>query len=130
MKQIFYGLDWLLGTFCLVVLVKMRLSFAQRLVLPKKGARALVRSDDAKQVFDVRLNGVRAICTRHKSGGTMVALSVGLKIKRSLAEGAENDVVAVPMMSAIVDDQQAVISNDEFGYIVGFDKGVNSKYPS
>jgi hypothetical protein len=96
---------------------------------PEEGARALVRSDDAKQVFDVRLNGVNAICTRHNSGGTMVALSVGLKIKRSLAEGAENDVVAVPMMSAIVDTNQRVMSNEEFGYVVGFDKGSDSKFP-
>ena len=59
----------------------------------------------------------------------MVALSVGLKIKRSLAEGAENDVVAVPMMSAIVDANQTVMSNQEFGYLVGFDKGSDSKFP-
>ena len=63
------------------------------------------------------------------SGGTMVALTVGLKIKRSLAEGVENDVVAVPMMSAIVDVNQTVISNQEFGYRVGFDKGSDSKFP-
>ncbi|MDC1294222.1 hypothetical protein N8Z70_04205, partial [Candidatus Puniceispirillum sp.] len=86
---------------------------------PEEGARAFVRSDDGKQVFDVRLNGVNAICTPHKSGGTMVALSVGLKVKRSLAEGLENDVVAVPMMSAIVDANQMVIANQEFGYRVG-----------
>ena len=59
----------------------------------------------------------------------MVALSVGLKIKRSLAEGMENDVVAVPMMSAIVDANQAVIANQEFGYRVGFDKGSDSEFP-
>ena len=59
----------------------------------------------------------------------MVALSVGLKIKRSLTDGEENDVVAVPMMSAIVDANQTVMSNQEFGYLVGFDKGSDSKFP-
>ena len=59
----------------------------------------------------------------------MLALSVGLKVKRSLAEGSENDVVAVPMMSAIVDTNQTVISNQEFGYLVGFDKGSDRKFP-
>ena len=59
----------------------------------------------------------------------MVALTVGLKVKRSLAEGAENDVVAVPMMSAIVGADQTVIFNQEFGYRVGFDKGSDSKFP-
>ena len=66
---------------------------------------------------------------RRPSGGTMVALSVGLKVKRSLAEGAENDVVAVPMMTAIVDANQTVISNQEFGYRVGFDKGSDNEFP-
>ena len=59
----------------------------------------------------------------------MVVLSVGLKIKRSLTDGEENDVVAVPMMSAIVDVNQTVMSNQEFGYLVGFDKGSDSKFP-
>ena len=104
-------------------------AFCPTISAPEEGARAFVRSDDAKQVFDVRLNGVSAICTPHNSGGTMVALSVGLKIKRSLAEGAENDVVAVPMMSAIIDTNQTVMSNQEFGYVVGFDKGSDSKFP-
>ena len=59
----------------------------------------------------MRLNGVSADCTRDKSGGTAVALTVGLKLNRNLEEGSENDVVAVPMMTATVDNQQTVISN-------------------
>ena len=103
--------------------------FCPTISAPEEGARAFVRSDNVRQVFDVRLNGVNAICTRHNSGGTMVALSVGLKIKRSLAEGEANDVIAVPMMSAIVDANQTVIDNQEFGYRVGFDKGSDRKFP-
>ena len=103
--------------------------FCPTISAPEEGAHAFVRSDNAKQVFDVRLNGVNATCTRHNSGGTMVVLSVGLKIKRSLVDGAENDFVAVPMMSAIVDTNQTVMSAQEFGYLVGFDKGSDSKFP-
>ncbi|MDB9891346.1 hypothetical protein OAD74_08245 [Alphaproteobacteria bacterium] len=103
--------------------------FCPTISAPEEGARAFVRSEDAKQVFDVRLNGVNAICTPHNSGGTMVALSVGLKIKRFLPEGAENDVVVVPMMSAIVDVNQTVMSNQGFDYRFGFDKGSDSKFP-
>ena len=118
---------------CLVLLAgcasQDEVVFCPTISAPEEGARAFVRSDDAKQVFDVRLNGVNAICTRHNTGATMVTLSVGLKVKRSLADGVENDVVAVPMMSAIVDANQIVISNQEFGYRVGFDKGNDSKFP-
>ncbi len=97
---------------------------------PEEGARSFVRSDEAGQMFNVRLNGVKADCMRHKSGGTAVALTVGLKLDRNLAEGMDADVLAVPMMTATVDEHQAVISNSEFGYIVGFAKGIKQQYPT
>lgn len=97
---------------------------------PQEGARAFVRSDKAGQIVDVRLNGVVSKCARHKSGGTNVMLTVGLKLDRNLGEGSGAIVIAVPMMTAIVDDQQTVISNDEFGYRVGFNKGIKQKYPT
>ena len=97
---------------------------------PEEGARSLVRSDTAGQLVDVRLNGVTADCMRHKSGGTEVALTVGLKLDRNLGEGSDADVIAVPMMTAMVDNQQTVISNSEFGYIVGFGKGTKQQYPT
>ena len=97
---------------------------------PEEGARAFVRVDKTMQVFDVRLNGVKAHCTSHKSGGTIVALTVGLKLNRNLADGDEVALVAVPMMTAMVDEQERVIGNDEFGYRVGFDEGDSRKYPT
>ena len=97
---------------------------------PEEGARSFVRSDTAGQMFDVRLNGVTAACLRHKSGGTVVALTVGLKLDRNLGEGTDADVIAVPMMTAMVDNQQTVISNSQFGYIVGFGKGAKQQYPT
>ena len=97
---------------------------------PEEGARSFVRSDTAGQLFDVRLNGVTADCVRHKSGGTAVALTVGLKVNRNLGEGTDADVLAVPMMTAMVDDQQTIISNSELGYIVGFGKGAKQQYPT
>ena len=97
---------------------------------PEEGARSFVRSDTAGQMFDVRLNGVTADCKGHKSGSTAVALTVGLKLNRNLGEGTDADVLAVPMMTATVDDQQNVISNSEFGYIVGFAKGIKQQYPT
>ncbi len=97
---------------------------------PEEGTRSFVRSDRAGQLFDVRLNGVTAECVRHKSGGTAVALTVGLKLDRNLGEGTDADVLAVPMMTAIVDNQQTVTSNSVFGYTVGFGKGAKQQYPT
>ncbi len=97
---------------------------------PEEGARSFVRSDTAGQLFDVRLNGVTAECMRHKSGGTVVALTVGLKLNRNIGEGADADTLGVPMMTATVSDQQTVISNSEFGYVVGFAKDIKQQYPT
>ena len=97
---------------------------------PAEGARSFVRSDTGGQIFDVRLNGVEGTCTRHRSGGTAMEVTVGLKLERNLNDGEDADVLAVPMMTAIVDEQQAVISNNEFGYRVGFEKGMKKQYPT
>ena len=97
---------------------------------PEEGARAFVQADEGMQRFDVRLNGVKADCTNHKSGGTLVILTVGLKLNRNLGEGDKGALVAVPMMTAMVDEQETVIANDEFAYRVGFDKGDAQKYPN
>ena len=96
----------------------------------EEGARSFVRSDKGEQLFDVRLNGVAADCLQHRSGGTAVTLTVGLKLDRNLGDGSDADVLAVPMMTAIVDEQQTVISNSEFGYTVGFGKGIKQQYPT
>jgi hypothetical protein len=89
-----------------------------------------VRSNIAGQLFDVRLNGVEADCTRHKSGGTAVALTVGLKLNRNLSEGKDAVVLAVPMMTAMVDEQQTVISNGEFETRVVFRRDIKQQYPT
>lgn len=97
---------------------------------PAEGARAFVRSEKSGQMFDVRLNGVEANCSRHKSGGTAVVLTVGLKLNRNHSKDRNADVAAVHMMTAMVDDQQAVISNSEFGYVAVFQKGAEQAYPT
>ena len=97
---------------------------------PEEGVRSFVRSDTAGQLFDVRINGVKADCIRHKSGGTAVSLTVGLKLDRNLKEGRDPDILAVPMMTAMVNNQQVVVSNSEFGYVVGVGKGTKQQYPT
>ena len=97
---------------------------------PEEGARTFVRSETTGQLFDVRLNGVTADCMQHKSGGTAVALTVGLKLDRNLGEGTVADLLSVPMMTAMVGKEQTVISNSEFGYMVSFGKGAKQQYPT
>ena len=88
---------------------------------PLEGARAFVVTDEYQQTVDVRLNGVRAECTAEANGNILIAVKAGLKLTRNLAENAEADIAVVPMMTAILDADDKVVSNDSFGYKNGFD---------
>ena len=88
---------------------------------PPEGARAFVVTDEHQQTVDVRLNGVRAECTAEANGNILMAVKAGLKLTRNLAENAEADIAVVPMMTAILDADDQVVSNDSFGYRNGFD---------
>jgi len=88
---------------------------------PPEGARAFVVTDEYQQTVDVRLNGVRAECTAEANGNILMAVKAGLKLTRNLAENAEADIAVVPMMTAILDADDQVVSNDSFGYKNGFD---------
>ena len=87
---------------------------------PPEGARAFVVTDEHQQTVDVRLNGVRAECTAEANGNISMAVKAGLKLTRNLAENAEADIAVVPMMTAILDADDQVVSNDSFGYKNGF----------
>ena len=88
---------------------------------PPEGARAFVLTEEYQQTVDVRLNGVRAECTAETNGNILMAVKAGLKLTRNLAENAEADIAVVSMMTAILDADDQVVSNDSFGYKNGFD---------
>jgi hypothetical protein len=96
---------------------------------PEEGARVFVQTDDNKQIVDARFNGVRAICTAQNDGTIKVEIKTGLKLTRNLKQNVSADIVAIPLMSAILDANDVVISNEVFGYRNGFDKGVAKLYP-
>ena len=97
---------------------------------PEEGARMLVRSDQGKQPFEVRLNGVRSTCTQQKSGDILMQIIVGLKLQRNPNYGIQADTVEIPMITATVDASQKVIENNQFGYLVGFNKNEDFKLPT
>ena len=88
---------------------------------PVEGARAFVLTDEQKQTVDVRLNGVRARCTAEADGSILMEVKAGLKMTRDLAQNAAADIAIVPMMTAILDANDDVLSNEAFGYKTGFD---------
>jgi Fe-S cluster biogenesis protein NfuA len=96
---------------------------------PEEGARVFVQADESKQIVDVRFNGVRSSCKAQNDGTIKMEIKAGLKLSRNLNQNALADIVAVPMMTAILDTNDVVISNDVFGYRNGFDKDVAKLYP-
>ena len=86
-------------------------------------------TDEQQQIVDVRLNGVRAKCTAEANGNVLMEVKAGLKLTRNLAENAEPDIAVVPMMTAILDADDQVISNDRFGYKNGFDTDLERLLP-
>ncbi len=96
---------------------------------PEQGARAYVKTDNAKSIVDVRFNGVNARCTQQDNDITRVEMSVGLKLVRDTSIAADDDVVSVGMMTAIVDANDKVISNDQPIYKAGFRANEIYKYP-
>ena len=103
--------------------------FCPPLSAPPEGARAFVVTDKHRQIVDVRLNGVRAQCTAEANGDVLMVVKAGLKLTRNLDENAEPDIAVVPMMTAILDADDQVVSNDSFGYRNGFDTGLERLLP-
>jgi len=103
--------------------------FCPPLTAPPEGARAFVVTDEHRKIVDVRLNGVRAQCTAEANGDVLMTVNAGLKLTRNLAENAEPDIAVVPMMTAILDADDQVVSNDSFGYKNGFDTDLERLLP-
>ena len=87
---------------------------------PVEGARAYVVTDEQKQTVDVRLNGVRTQCTAEADGRILMEVKAGLKMTRNLAQNAAADIANVPMMTAILDANDEVLSNEALDYKIGF----------
>ena len=72
---------------------------------------------------------MRAQCTAEANGDVLMTVNAGLKLTRNLAENAESDIAVVPMMTAILDADDQVVSNDSFGYKNGFDTDLERLLP-
>ena len=100
-----------------------------QLSAPIEGARAFVLTDKHQKMIDVRLNGVSAQCFSESDGNIHMKVKAGLKITRNLKQNANSDVASIPMMTAVLDSDDNVLSNETFGYKVGFDKELERLLP-
>jgi hypothetical protein len=67
------------------------------------------------------MNGVRAQCTAEADGSVLMEIKAGMKMTRNLTQNAEADSAVVPMITAVLDVDDNVVSNKLFSYKTGFD---------
>ncbi|MEK9850059.1 MAG: hypothetical protein VW665_06080 [Candidatus Puniceispirillum sp.] len=96
---------------------------------PEEGVRVLVLSDETNQPIEVRLNGVKASCSKLKSDMVLMEINLGLKVKRNLNANDGNGSVGIPVLTAIVAENGKVIRNDRQIYVAGYKEGEAVKYP-
>ena len=94
-----------------------------------EAAEAFVKTDALAHLVDVRFNGVSTSCIKKSDGKIKMEVAAGLKAVRTLADKGEADVAIIGMAMAILGPDDEMVSNEAFGYRIGFGKGVQASYP-
>ncbi len=94
-----------------------------------EAAEAFVNTDDLAHLVDVRFNGVSTSCTKKRNGKIKMEVAAGLKAVRTFADKGEADVAIIGMAMAVLGPDEKMVSNEAFGYRIGFGSGVRSQYP-
>ena len=129
MKHLFFSVILGSSVFLTSCSFREKLEYCPPLSAPIEGTRAFVVTDELKQPVDVRLNGVRAECTAEADGKVLMEIKAGMKITRDLGENAAADVAAVPMMTAVLDLNDNLLSNETFAYRIGFSTDLERLLP-
>ena len=80
------------------------------LTAPADGARVTLRTLDTGKTAEARFNGVSTIC---ETKDTVIEMDIkaGLSVKRSQADIAEVAPAEVPIIIAVLDDQDELVGN-------------------
>ena len=95
----------------------------------QEAAEVSVKTDNFGHLVDVRFNGVSTSCTKKRNGKIKMEVSAGVKAVRSYTGNGDADVAIIGMAMAIIGPDDKLVSNEAFGYRIGFDKGMKSQYP-
>ena len=94
-----------------------------------EASEAFVKTDALAHLVDVRFNGVSTSCTKKSNGKIKMEVAAGLKAVRTFADKGEADVAIIGMAMAILGPDDKLVSNEAFGYRIGFSRGVRANYP-
>ena len=94
---------------------------------PEIGARIVLETETG-QPATARLNGVTAMCVDDNEM-VDIELAIGLKVNRSLLEGAEAGLLELPFIAAIIDGQETVAAHESFSFRMAFGDEIDVIYP-
>ncbi|MGC6516663.1 MAG: hypothetical protein ACON49_01380 [Candidatus Puniceispirillaceae bacterium] len=93
-----------------------------------EGVRSSIVTEESNQAVEVRLNGVSARC--YDSGDMVIAeLGIGMKVSRDLEQGVDVEPVTVPMVAAVIDNDDSVKQTMSFVYTMQFTRNLDVLYP-
>ena len=95
---------------------------------PADGARVTLRTLENGKTAEARFNGVSAIC-ENQADGIEMAIDAGLIIQRPQSEGEDVTRAEVPVILAILNDQDELVANETYSYRVAFDSNRSTLYP-
>lgn len=94
-----------------------------------EAVEAFVRTDNLNHLVDVRFNGVTTYCTARPNGKIKMEVAAGLKAVRNFTGKGEADVAIIGMAMAVIGPDDEPVSNEAFGYRIGFGRGAIANYP-
>ena len=130
-KCIFTLAKLLLASFCFSgcsVVSKEVVDCPQITVLPE-AVEVFVKTDNFGHLVDVRFNGVSTSCTKKRNGKIKMEVGAGVKAVRSYSGDGDADIAIIGMAMAIIGPDDKLVSNEAFGYRIGFGKGMEAQYP-
>ena len=98
------------------------------LTAPADGVRVTLRTLDTGKAAEARFNGVSARCEA-KDDTIEMDIKAGLTAKRSVDDIGEVAPAEIPIIIAILDEQDNLVRNESTSYRVAFDTGVAKLYP-
>ena len=94
-----------------------------------EAAEVFVKTDNFGHLVDVRFNGVSTSCTKKRNGKIKMEVGAGVKAVRSYSGDGDADIAIIGMAMAIIGPDDKLVSNEAFGYRIGFGKGMEAQYP-
>lgn len=99
-----------------------------RITAAADGSRVNIRTVDQGQPAEARLNGVEAQCY-DRGGETVMQVKIGLKVVRDLALNPEVLDLEVPVISAVLDGADKLVSNRSESFRMAFPASKGVLYP-